>query len=409
MGAYHDLANPLRKEAALPIAAIGRSLMRRGLWNSVARGGEMLANKGGRYATAGGLLSSGAKGVGKVAPYLTGYGIAGMVADPLGYNLPGSNLAFNIGAPGWGAVATAPSLVRTGRLATGKYDDSIEQDAMAGARIGGSQWIEATRQHAPSAYDSDAYVRFLQQNGIDTSAADRYLGPGRIQPQGMWRRVGNVFENPTGNVVPEVRQRIYDSMFKGAAYTELEKSAFIPTALRLGSKAYRGFRAAGAGRIQSGLRSLRVGTGLTRPQAQNIGKWGGRTLTAGMLGMAAMDGYDAVTSDKPYDELAIQQEGYDGAQAAIRDRLSKMSPFQRRMAQLDPSLAVNALEQQLPGSVAEWERAKGQSYTPGLMGGLQQLWNTYQPVVSGGIRNAWDSRGTPNFYSTDAAGNNHYL
>jgi hypothetical protein len=405
MNAYHALASPLQKQAGLPVAAIGRSLMRRGLWGSVARGGEMLAGRGGRTAAAGNALATGARGMRTASPYLMGYGLAGMAAAPMGYDLPGSSLALNIGTPGWGALFSAPSLIRTGRLATGDYDTSIERDAMDGARFAGSQWIEATKQHAPSAYDPGEYVRLLQSNGIDTSAAERYLGPGRIQPQGMWRRVGNVFENPTGNVVPEVQKRIYETMFKGASYTELEKSAFLPAV----AKAYRGFRSAGAGRLHSGLRSLRVGSGLTRPQAQTIGKWGGRAFGTGMFGLAALDGYDAITSDKPYDELAIQQEGYDGAQAAIRDRLSKMTPFERRMAQLDPSLAVNALEQRLPGSIATWEDAKGEAYQPGLMGGVQQFWNAYKPVVTGGIRQAWESRGTPTYYSTDAAGNAVYL
>jgi hypothetical protein len=398
MGAYHALATPLHKQAALPLGAIGRSLMSRGLWGTAARGGQKLAQGGGRYAALGGHLATGASAMRKASPYLAGYGIAGMVADPLGYNLPGSSLAFNVGAPGWGALITAPSLIRSGRLATGNYNDDIERDARSGAQLAGRGWIQATQQHAPSAYDPGEYVRFLQANGIDTESAGRYLGGQRPQQPGMWRRIGNAFENPTGNVVPEVQQRIYDNMFKGASYTE--KNAFWGQAARLaGRTAWQALRgqgknvaSAGWGATKANLRATAPGQFLARHPG--VGKWGGRALTTGMIGLSAVDGYDAITSDKPYDEVAVQQEGYDGAQAAIRDRLSKMTPFQRRMAQFDPSLSVHALEQQMPGTIASWEQASGSPYQPGILGGVQQ---------------AWQGRGTPSFYSFDGAGNPQYI
>ncbi len=126
----------------------------------------------------------------------------------------------------------------------------------------------------------------------------------------------------------------------------------------------------------------------------NVGKWGGRTLNAGMLGLSAYDTADAVGSDTPYDPNAVAQEGYDGMQAAIRSRLAAMTPFERQMVQFDPSLAVNAMGTQMPGAVSAWEQANGMPYQRGFLGDMQ---------------NAWQSRGTPTFYSTDATGAPQYL
>jgi hypothetical protein len=206
-----------------------------------------------------------------------------------------------------------------------------------------------------------------------------------------------VFENPTGNVIPEVRERIHSQMFKGAS---LEKNAFWGSAARLaGRSAWQSLRGQGKNVVSAGWGAAKANMGATAPgrflaRHPNIGKWGGRTLNAGMLGLAAYDTADAVGSETPYDQTAVQQEGYDGAQAAIRHQLSNLTPFQQHMARLDPSLAVNALEGRLPGSVAAWEQANGMSYQPGFLSGIQ---------------NAWTGRGNPTYYSYDAGGNEHYL
>lgn len=398
MSYYHALATtPLRKEAAVPFRAIGRSLFRRGLWGTAARGGEVLAANGGRFAGLGGALQTGGKAMQSVSPYLTTYGMVGMVGEPLGLDLPGSHLALNVGAPGWGAAFTLPGAIRSARLASGKYDGAIQNDVMEGARRAGQEWITATQMNGQAAYDPAAYVRFLQENGIDTESAGAYFGQNPTQRPGMWKRLGNVFENPTGNVIPEVRERIYGQMFKQSSFNEFEKSAW--SLLKNVPRAYGLLRAGGTGVIRSGVGAMRVGVRQTAPMQflkahPNIGKWGGRAVSTGMLGLAGLDAADAIGSDTPYDQMAVQQEGYDGAQAAIRHNLSNLTPFQQHMARFDPSLAVNALEGRLPGSIAAWEQANGMPYQTGFLGGMQ---------------NAWNGRGNPTYYSYDAAGNENYL
>lgn len=387
MSHYHALANPLTKEAMPLVRAAGRSLMSKGLWRTAARGGEKLAERGGALGHAGSAISTGANALHKASPYLAGYGLAGMVASPFGYDLPGSSLAFNVGAPGWGALTVAPSAIRSARLAGGGYNDAIKQDAQRGAQQAGTDWITATQADGRNAYDPASYQKFLQDNAINTSGADRYLGGNPVQHQNWWHRLGNTFENPTGNVMPEVQQGIYDQMHKGAS--EMEKEAM--SMLKNIPKAYGALRAAGGGRLVSGYKAL--------------GKIPGRTLTTGFLGLSALDGYDAATSEKPYDEQQVMQEGYDGGQAGIRQGLAGMTPFQRRMAQFDPSLAVQRMDGKLPGAIANWEQQNGQAYQPGMLGSLSQFGQS----VGGAVSGAWNGRGTPGFYSYDSAGNTNYL
>ncbi len=395
MSFYHALANPLQKEAALPLRAIGRSLWNRGLWGTAARGGEVLAARGGRFQGLGNAIQSGGNAMKDVSPYLAAYGAAGMVGQPLGYDLPGSSLAFNVGAPGWGALMTAPNAIRSARLSTGKYNDAIKADAERGASRAAQDWITATQHDGQTAYDPAAYVRFLQENGFDTEAAGKYFGEDPVRRPGMWKRLGNVFENPTGNVLPEVREQIHGRITKQASFDWMEKAAMALAA----RGAWAAARGAGTGVLRSSARAGGAAWKASAPgrfmtRHPNVGKWGGRTLNAGMLGLSAYDTADAVGSDTPYDPNAVAQEGYDGMQAAIRSRLAAMTPFERQMVQFDPSLAVNAMGTQMPGAVSAWEQANGMPYQRGFLGDMQ---------------NAWQSRGTPTFYSTDATGAPQYL
>lgn len=407
MSHYHVLANPLTKEAMPLVRAAGRSLMSKGLWRTAARGGEKLAERGGALGHAGTALQTGASAMHKASPYLAGYGLAGMVASPFGYDLPGSSLAFNVGAPGWGALTVAPNAIRSARLAGGGYNDAIKQDVQRGAQQAGTDWITATQADGRNAYDPASYQKFLQDNAVGTSGADRYLGNEPVQQQNWWHRLGNTFENPTGNVMPAVQQGVYDQMRKGAS--EMEKEAWSLAAKAV-APAFRASRAAGAGNARSGYRALRQGF-RELPPAQflrahpNVGKWGGRALTTGFIGLSAVDGYDAATSEKPYDEQQVMQEGYDGGQAGIRQGLAGMTPFQRRMAQFDPSLAVQRMDGKLPGAIANWEQQSGQTYQPGILGSLSQVGQS----VGGAVSGAWNGRGTPGFYSYDGAGNTNYL
>lgn len=405
MSPYLALAGP-SKEAALGGGLLRRgakSLFRNGFWSTAARGGEKLVARGGRGAILGKGIAGTANTVKKVSPVLGAYGMAGMVADPFGYDLPGSELAFNTAMPGWGALVSAPGAIRSGRLASGDYDAAIKEDAQAGARYAGQHFIEATQRDGRTAYDADSFKKFLDANGIDTRSAERYTNGEPLPRPSWWHRLGNTFNDPTANVIPHVQQGILDQMNKGAS-DEMEKQAWMAAArgawkLRraVGSSAARGVGLGkGALGAETGNRAHAAwdATKAVAKARPTFNRVAGGAFTTAMVGSSALDGYDAVTSDKPYDEERIQQEGYDGAQAAIRDRLSKLTPFERRMAQMDPSLSVNRLEQQMPGSIAGWEQQKGQPYQQGILGSVSQ---------------AWQGRGTPEFYSTDSSGNRHYL
>ena len=404
MSHYHALVNPLTKEAMPLVRAAGRSLMSKGLWRTAARGGEKLSQSGSRFAHLGGGIQTGASAMRKASPWMTGYGVAGAVGAPFGYDLPGSSLMLGLGAPGWGLAAAVPGAVRSGRLATGDYNDAIKQDAQRGAQQAGTDWIAATQADGRNAYDPASYQKFLQDNAVITSGADRYLGGDPVRRPNWWHRLGNTFENPTGNVIPEVRQGIHDQMRKGASAMEKEAMAAAAKA------AWTLARGAGRGRVGSGLSATGAGWGASAPgkflkARPSVGKWGGRALTTGLIGLSAVDAYDAVTSEKPYDEQQVMQEGYDGGQAGIRQGLAGMTPFQRRMAQFDPSLAVQRMDGQLPGAIANWEQQNQRAYQPGVLGTLSQVGQSIGGAVSG----AWNGRGTPGFYSYDGAGNTNYL
>lgn len=412
MSSYHALA-----KSAAPglLKAVGKTLMSKGLWGVAEKGGERLARHGGKIGKLGQGLASTSRGVQKASPLLMTYGAAGMVGDATGsYDLPGSEFAFNIGMPGIGLAMAAAPAIRTARLSTGKYNDDIEADVRAGASQAGQDWITATHRDPTTARDAGAFQRYLQENGADTTVADRYLSGHPVQRQGWWKRLGHAVSDPTQLVMPQVQQGIYDQLHKGAA-DEMEKVAWA-LAARAAQGAWTAARALapkaklfGAGTKmapQTGLwgsakGALRAGaetTGAGRLAYRGMDKIPkgilGHAMNTGFVGYGVYEGANALSEDKPYDELTIQQEGYDGAQAGIRDRLAKMTPFERQMAQFDPSLAVGGLEKAMPGTIAAWEASTGQKYQPGFMGGIQQ---------------AWQNRGTPTYYSHDSTGERRYL
>jgi hypothetical protein len=409
MSHYHALADPLTKESMQLAKAVGRSLLNKGVWGTAARAGDNLGARGGRIGSFGKGLGATSRGIGRASPWLLGYGLTGMYGDMSGkFDLPGSNLAFNISTPVIGAALSAGPLIQSMRLSGGKYDDRIKQDAQQGARQAGTDWITATQRNGQAAYDPAAYQKLLQESNLDTSAADRYLNREPVRRPNWWRQLGNAFENPMGNVMPEVQQGIYDQLYKGAS-AEMEKAAWAK-ALKLGQRAFARSRSAGGGLGSSGWRALGTARAAAPPfkwlrAHPNFGKYSNIGVNTAFVGLGGYGAYDALTSDKPYDEQAVMQEGYDGAQAGIRKGMTGMTPFERSMARLDPSLAVMRMDGQLPGAITNWERQNGQAYQPGFMGSLSQIGK----AIGGSVSGAWNNRGTPGFYSYDSAGNTNYL
>lgn len=411
MSFYHELADPLTKEAMPLLKTVGRSLLNRGAWGTAARAGEKLVERGGRLGQAGGYLATGAGAMQKASPYLLGYGLTGLVGQVSGkFDLPGSSLAFNAAAPGWGALTAAAPAIQSARLATGKYNDQIKADAQRGATQAGTDWITATQRNGQTAYDPAAYTRMLQENGFDTEAADRYLDGGPAQQPGWYRRLGNVFENPMGNVMPEVQRGIYDQLHKGAS--EMEKEA-MAAAAKAAWKLSRSVGAAApefANFARSGLRAGKAGWQASAPSMyMRANPWAaklpGRALNTAFIGSSLYGIGDAATSEKPYDEAQVIQAGYDGGQAGIRQGVAGMTPFQRQMVKWDPSLAVQRMEGQLPGAIAGWEQQNSQAYQPGFLGAMSQFGQS----IGGAASAAWNVRGTPEFYNYDGEGAAKYL
>jgi hypothetical protein len=214
--------------------------------------------------------------------------------------------------------------------------------------------MEAANNYGPAAYDPDAYMEYLRGAGIATSGYSKYLSAERPKNPNWWHQLENAFSDANGNVLPEVQGRIYDNLHKNASLATLAQS--------------------------NGLKWAKKGLGAL---------W-----HTGMYALPAYGIYSALTADKPYDEELVRQEGYAGAQAGIQKRLSTLSPFERQMLRLDPSLATSGLESAIPGATAQWEKNTGQKYSPGFLGGVLEAWN---------------KRGTPSFYSTDATGRSVYL
>lgn len=358
MSSYHALSSHgLKKQAANPFYSAGRHLLTRGFWPTLERAGARLASGGGRYAHLGGKVEAGARRIGKVAPWLEGYGMVGMAAPIFGHELPGSEFALAVGDPFYSGVYAVPELIRTGRLSSGKYDQAIEQDAKEGARLAGSQWMDTINYDPRAAYDTNAYLGVLRTGGVDTESAGKYLTPGQIHQPSTYHKIFNSITDSNANLIPEVQQRIYNTLNKSAS-------------------------------IWGGVKKIAP-----------------MLLPAAVLGGGAYNTYDAITSDKPYDVEAVKQEGADAAQAAIRRSIDSMSPYQRMMVRLDPSLAVQEMEKKLPGTVGMWEQMSGSPYQPGVLSGMRSAFG----ALSNGIRDTWNSRGVPKFYSTDAYGNQIYL
>ena len=384
------------EKAAFGAAAlnVGKSLFTKGVWQTAAKGGARLAARPGAMGTVGRGIETTANGMRRASMPLLAYGAAGMGADAMGYNLPGSDLAFNAATPGWGAMMVAPSAIRSGRLASGNYNDAIAADAQQGAGWAARDWIEATHNDPAAAYDPAAYRGLMQGGGFDQTGVDRYLQNRPVPQQGWWNRLGNAFEDPTANVIPEVQRRIQGQLHKGASMSKEAMAAAAKAAWQLSRAASPGMMSAVTKAAPAAAKAGLKATPVIGPHMGNIRRYGGHAITAGFLGSGAYSAGQAYTEEKPYDVTAVQQEGYDGAQAGIQQRLGDLTPFQRYMAKFDPSLAVNRMEQAMPGSIQAWEQQYGRTYQPGFLGRMQ---------------NAWQGRSKPNYFSYDSTGATHYL
>lgn len=383
MNSFHLLA-PMEKQAMPLVRTAGgvvKSLLNKSVWRGAAKVGEKMITRGGTA----GKIGKGIVGTSKVMPYLGAYGLAGMVAPALGVNLPGSELAFNIGAPAWSLLTAGPNAIRTARLASGKYDAEIEGDIREGASQAGRNFLTAMQHDKAVASDPKAYGDFMEANGLSQQGARDYMQQPKAGP-GLWDRMSNVFTDPTANVIPVVRQRVYDQLQKEAMVKAMKDAYGIARAVTPGVR----------GLITSALPAAASAAAHNAPL---VGKYVrhlpsagqlGTAMGLGFIGMGANDLYKSVT-DKPYDVERVQQEGLDAAQAGITKKLGNLSWLQRQALKIDPTLAFDGLEQNMPGVISSWEAENGQPLQRGWMGKIQQAWQH------------------PKSYSYDAGGNRHYV
>ena len=327
-----------------------KSLYNNGVWGTASK----LAERGVAQKGAVGSLARGTKSVadhmnGPIGTGLGLYGMAGMTAPLTGIDLPGSSLAMNVGMPGIGAAYTAGSLINTARLGSKKNQLAIRRDAEEGARSAGADFISGVDMDPGVTQGAGQYRKFMTDHGVDFKGADTYRDNAYARPMGKWKMLQSAFENPQDIVNHRVRSAIQD---------QLSKHAGIGSVL---------------GKVWNGA---------------------GHVMKPLMVGGAAVGLGDAILSDKPYDAEAVQAEGRSGAQAGIQKRLDAMTPMERFGARLDPSLAAQAAEKRIPGSIAAWEKQTGQKFQPGLIASTMEAWRT---------------GGKPKFYSTDAAGNRRYI
>lgn len=119
-----------------------------------------------------------------------------------------------------------------------------------------------------------------------------------------------------------------------------------------------------------------------------------RALTIPAMGLSAYAIGDAALRKKPYDPEMAMREGYMGAQGVIGRKLDGMGNMQRWALRADPSLAVGEIEKRFPGTTSRWEAATGMAHKPGWLSD---------------IMNNWKKGGRQSFFTSDAAGNRHYI
>lgn len=315
---------------------------------SVWMGVGKLADK--RLANGGGAGARAVKGVANTMGGGLGFGLGAYGMAGMGLDLPGSQLAMNIGMPGWGLATTAPNVIRSGRMTSQKNQDALKNDVMEGARYGTDDFMTAVNQEPALLRDPDGFKNFMKQR-TGGFAGQSYLdSKPTARPKG-WELLRGLTSDSQGLIDQMTRRQIQQAMMGKQA----------------GSK-WNTAKAVGGGALA--------------------------LLGVGAAGSAAYDIGDSILGEKPYDADKAQQEGYAGAQAAIQKRLSGAKGWERLAMRLDPTLAVQGLERAMPGAVAHWQKSTGGKYTPGWLSSIHEAWRT---------------GGKPSYYTTDAGGNSHYI
>jgi hypothetical protein len=325
-----------------------KSLWNNGAWKTLGRMTTKGMARGGNVGRVSRAVNPVAKVMsGRVGNALGLYGLAGFGGQALGYDLPGSRLAFNLSMPIIGAMNTTANLIRANRAGSEQGKAGIKKDIEAGADRAMQDFISGIHIDPNVAQDADAYRNFVGQVGGDVGLADAYTAQ-KFKPMTGFNKLRNVLDNPQDVIKNEMRMQIQEKL------PSIMKQARISSI---------------AGKV---LKHGLTGLGVT-------------TAAAG-LG-------NAIFGNKAHDADAAQREGYAAAQAAIQNRLRNMSSMERMAAKMDPSLAADAIRKKFPEAFKSWEAKHG----------------PLQRGIIGGTINAFTNPGAAKFYSTDMAGNKNFI
>lgn len=312
---------------------------------------------------------------------LLGGGVYGQMTGEPGSTRSNVGALANAAAfPLYAPLMALPAAIRTGKAATGRYDDKLTEAGMQGATQAGMEMMSGIKAN-PQLLGQGMYRQALGGN-----PEGQRLAQGKYQDVPLWAAL------MSGDADPMLRGRIQQKIGQGAfgdggGQMTPEIKAKMQQVM-------------GAMPMNKQARFKWLGR-----QAKNIkdyhteGGWGKRTWrglqTTGMAGVPAWLTGQAIAGG-PSKNLVegVQSDAYNATHERIAQEFDKMTPWQRRLAQFDPSLVANKVEQHAPGFISSWERATGQKHQPGILGGLHQ---------------AWTNKGPAQQYLRDNQGTRHYL
>lgn len=320
---YVDLAMEKSAKGGKLLSSM-HGLVRHGLWGTLGRtarddhkGLRAVGNKVSRlfYNPTGGSAGKGADTM--LSHAMNFYGMGGLGAGMLGYSVPGSELAFNIVAPGMGAMFSAPGAITTARMASTKNQDRLREDVMSGARTAAADLISLADRDPNVVKQRGTYRRYLQQVSPELGRIRKAYQGGGPEAMSLWDTAGAALMDP---------QKIINN------------------------------------RVDRGIDQMLHKSGGIGGAAKAVFPWLFPALGVGAIGAA-------VTRDKPYDEEQARLRGYAGASTKLENELDNMSGIQRFFAGMDPSLVAGRIEKALPGTLDHLEASTGQPYQFGLLGG----------------------------------------
>lgn len=337
-----DVVSGLLKQAGAA-SLIGKGvkhLWNHGVWSGVANLATREAAKPGAVGAAARATAGAASFLAK--PSVRSASLALIPASVLG--IPGAQTLSNILTPGVAAAFATPNAITSARLTFGNHTAAIKADAMRGSQTAVADFLTVAQQAPESFSRAGQYKELLGKFGLNTENIGRYTSGQHAGSPTTWQSISGALSNPKEVATNYVRDALQKQV----------KQAGIGSLMRVGGKL--------------------LPLALTAPAVYRIGK--------------------SLLETKPYDAIAVEQEGYDATQAEVSTKVDGMGAVERMALRLDPTLAFGKVEDLAPGAIKNWEQTSGQTYKPGWLESM---------------RKNWASGGTPNFYTYDINNNRSYL